>query len=1227
MNKITFGSWLMVAFTAFVAFASCNNRGSDVPFPKNDSVWAKPLSQPLQFTAPKKLNWVTVKTGGIHPTIKKLDIDALPSTPYDASGFKPFASTPKEVHFNFGSLPLSAFNLDKIPSKPLHFKTSLMAPPVITKVPPPSLKSGTPLSVYDIGLQQGLRDNIVLSLLKDKNGLMWIGTSTGLYRYDGEYMESYSVRGANGLIEDNDGRIWFTQGRGIGMIDVKKGKESLSNIIRFPRPSLPRMTLDIKGNIWISQTGNKGAYVLNPRNETFKHLDRNTGLSGANTLGTFEDNQGNIWLTSDDGADIINPKKGTSSHLQKINGLETDTLSAITGDKKGTVWIACKSGLTAVNIEKESIINYGKLQGLDNDDTHRILFDNKGMVWVAASTGLTILDPAKGMTKSFAVNEGIPPNFIFDLVQDDQQRVWIANPNTGLNVIDQNAKIVYPVGKKIITTLFEDAASNIWVGTSSEGILILNEDKKTASTLNKKNGFSDDFIQGFSEENGKLWVSSFGGLDVIDEAHKTMEHTGRKEGLLTDSIYAVIKDSHNNIWLTGPSAGVEMIDSAKTSIRRLDKANGLSDNTILDVKEDKDGRIWLAHQFSGVDVIDPKTETVRNLNNAPGLNDTCFRNLMPDKYGRMWIGTNKGIYVADMKLGTLTSISTTEGLSDNNISSMVEYNDDIIVSTYNSGNIITPALPGKINGKWNVSRLAKSEGLGDLNTSWDVNIVTKKGQYLWGDQGITIIDEIKKQQDSSATYITGLSIMSQPMNFANRISFNEKDTLWTADSFYVNGQRPPNPGYEEEGKLHWDSVSGPYNMPVNLQIPYNQNYIQFQFAQVNLGRQDSVLYSYILEGIDKKWSPVSNKTFTDNYLNLSSGAYTFKVRSRGLDGKWGTPALFRFTILPPWYKTWWAYLIFGLIVLGLLRAYIVFRSRRLKNENRVLEEKVALRTKELQKSLEDLKATQTQLIQSEKMASLGELTAGIAHEIQNPLNFVTNFSEVNTELIEEMKNELSNGNVQQAIEIASDIKDNQQKINFHGKRADAIVKGMLQHSRSSSGQKEPTDINALADEYLRLTYHGLRAKDKSFNATMKTDFDESIGKVNIIPQDIGRVILNLFNNAFYAVGEKQKAQAESQKEKGSTQKDEDHYKPTVSVSTKKIDGHISIHVKDNGNGIPQNIVDKIFQPFFTTKPTGEGTGLGLSLSYDIIKVHGGKLKVESKEKEGSEFVIELPVGN
>jgi signal transduction histidine kinase len=277
-----------------------------------------------------------------------------------------------------------------------------------------------------------------------------------------------------------------------------------------------------------------------------------------------------------------------------------------------------------------------------------------------------------------------------------------------------------------------------------------------------------------------------------------------------------------------------------------------------------------------------------------------------------------------------------------------------------------------------------------------------------------------------------------------------------------------------------------------------------------------------------------------------------------------------------------------------------------------LEKQVRERTEELKRSIDDLKATQSQLIHSEKMASLGELTAGIAHEIQNPLNFVNNFAAVNKELLQEMKQEIDDENYSEVKAIAADLEANEDKISHHGRRADSIVKGMLQHARSSTGTKEWTNINQLTDEYLRLSYQGIRARDKTFSAHVETDFHTTVGDVLTVPQDIGRVLLNLFNNAFYAVNEKKKQLNGA-------------YKPVVSVCTKREGNTVTIAVKDNGTGMSPTTIAKVFQPFFTTKPTGEGTGLGLSLSYDIIaKGHSGEIKVETKEGEGSEFIVQLP---
>ncbi len=300
----------------------------------------------------------------------------------------------------------------------------------------------------------------------------------------------------------------------------------------------------------------------------------------------------------------------------------------------------------------------------------------------------------------------------------------------------------------------------------------------------------------------------------------------------------------------------------------------------------------------------------------------------------------------------------------------------------------------------------------------------------------------------------------------------------------------------------------------------------------------------------------------------------------------------------------------GLMLILAIVAFQAFRNKQKANTILVKQKE------EIQNTLIKLEATQKQLIQSEKMASLGELTAGIAHEIKNPLNFVNNFSEVNNELIEELKSENPNLNSEEKKMLLNDIYQNNEKIKYHGKRADAIVKNMLQHSRATGGKKELTEINELCDEYLKLAYHNMRAKDKTFNTKIETDFDTSIQKLNIIPQEIGRVLLNLFNNAFYAVNEKQKANIAG-------------YQPTVLVDTKHVSENpdnyrVEIRVVDNGIGISEKTLDKIFQPFFTTKPTGHGTGLGLSLAYDIVKAHGGELKVDSKEGEGSTFIVVLP---
>ncbi|MFT5955022.1 MAG: signal transduction histidine kinase, partial [Cyclobacteriaceae bacterium] len=365
-------------------------------------------------------------------------------------------------------------------------------------------------------------------------------------------------------------------------------------------------------------------------------------------------------------------------------------------------------------------------------------------------------------------------------------------------------------------------------------------------------------------------------------------------------------------------------------------------------------------------------------------------------------------------------------------------------------------------------------------------------------------------------------------------------------------------------------------------------------------------YRYRVKGFNENWNNVDGQRRVF-LANLPAGDYEFEVQSATRSGAFGSSQSIPLTILPPWWLTWWAYVLyaslFGMIFLAVYR---VQKARTLRIEREKNKDQELAQAKEIEKAYNQLQETQKQLIHSEKMASLGELTAGIAHEIQNPLNFVNNFSDLNKELIAELREAIAQSDTEEITAILGDLAENEEKVTHHGKRAEEIVKSMLQHSRTGTGDKELGDINVIADEYLRLSYHGLRAKDKSFNAAFKSDFDTRLPQIMMVPQDIGRVLLNLINNAFFAV-------------RGVEQ-------PEVIVSTKKVADNIEISVSDNGTGIPKDIREKIFQPFFTTKSAGEGTGLGLSMSYDIVtKGHNGSLSVSSEEGSGTQFTISLPI--
>src|SRR5450432_561865 len=723
-------SFLRVATLVLFALASCKNKVADIPFPFSDSLFPQPVNQPLVFSKARKLEWVVNKSGGINSIKRKLDLDALPASPFDTFGFKSLHKSPDILHFDFKSLRDTVLDLNKIPSLNLKFKTYVLPPPVLVKSALISRKSGTNISISDLGTGQGITDKIIFSILQDRNGFIWIGTDKGLYRFDGEYTQVYEnfTAGAVNLIEDTDGHIWFINNSNIGMIDLKQGTVSISSEITTISPQIPKMILDVHGLIWISRISNLGVSIIDPKTKTYKHLDRSTGLAGIYKWGIYEDGNKNIWLTGANGIEIINAERNKIHYLNKINGLGNDTVRAITGDKNGIVWVAFHhGGVDAVDIKQGIITAYGAAQGIDNTATYRLAIDQKNKVWMSTSGSLVCLDPDRGLYKYFNSRDGIPEDYILDIMIDDHQRLWVGSYSGGVSVIEQEGETTHPVGEKSLSTLLEDSKGKIWVGagTSNDGIEILDKEKKKAYVLNRQQGLGDNFIQNIIEVDGKIWISTNGGADIIDPLHKTIEHFGKKEGLTSDSLYNLLKDKKGNIWFSGPAMGIDRYDTDSKILFHAGVKEGLSENFISDFKTDRKGRVWIATNSMGIDVYDPEKGTIENFNNAPGLMDKCNRSLLLDQNDRMWIGTDKGIYIADINKGILTTITTEQGLCNNYITSLSMYKESILAGTLNRISIIkpphyinTPADSNKLETGWKIATLKGSDGLINSSTNW-----------------------------------------------------------------------------------------------------------------------------------------------------------------------------------------------------------------------------------------------------------------------------------------------------------------------------------------------------------------------------------------------------------------------------------------------------------------------------------------------------------------------------
>src|SRR5664279_241845 len=999
---------------------------------------------------------------------------------------------------------------------------------------------------------ESLLSDSIYTVYPDKKGLAWISTSKGLDRYDPQtdsftnYISrqpdlSTPVAGwVTGFYETPGGDIWFGNLEPAGMSFYQRSSNSFTRYKSDVKQDdalwgqIGSTLVDHTGIIWLGSFNNG----VNKESRTsqfplIKNIPGNTNsLQDDKIYSTYEakSEPGIIWFGTGKGLDRYDNKTGRYTHYQhddhNKNSISKGSALCLAEDKNGRFWVGTDGGgLNLMDRKKDSFIHFV----FDSSNTNSLgSFYNQivslksaadGTLWVGTNEGLDHFDfGIKKFTHYQKADTSYTPE-LFELI------------NRYTKADGRVAAIVHPTDDVNSTVHFDlKEPSDLLVTGMGE---IHKSNRADYGWIEDARGriiWSMDFANTLGDVNGRIRS----GILHLDKGSYFLRYTS--DGGYSFGRWVLGAPLHSDLWgITITRIPIEEAEAFNREVTKRD-FNGLGDNKIICVTEDSKKNLWIGSNNGGIDFFDPTTGKFASYENR-STGPTCVISIMEDKKtGNVWVGDYLfGLLLMNPKGEVIKTYNASNGLPSNSVIGIeMDQRGILWIATENGLCRFDPATE-----KFQLYN--KKNGLQGLTFNNAASQTADGEMYFGGDHGINAFYPAQILLDTIAPLVV----------------FTDLD---------ING-KPATIGQQKQMPLH-------ISVAKDIELPHNLNELTFHFTSLLFDRGNESQFAYKLSPGDKDWVK-SGEIRQAHYTNLSPGQYTFVVKAANADGVWNeTGVSINILILSPWWKTWWAYTLFGILVIGAIWGLMYYRSQQLQKENLLLEKKVTVRTNQLNQSLEELKSTQAQLIQSEKMASLGELTAGIAHEIQNPLNFVNKFSEVNTELIEELEQEVAKGNLDEVKVIARNIKENEEKINHHGKRADSIVKGMLEHSRTSTGIKEPTDINKLADEYLRLSYHGIRAKDKEFNAVMKTDFDESIGNINIVPQDIGRVLLNLFNNAFYVVTEKKKQQPEG-------------YEPTVSVSTKKINDKVEIRVKDNGKGIPQKVVDKIFQPFFTLNQRGK----------------------------------------
>lgn len=1063
---------------------------------------------------------------------------------------------------------------------------------------------GTSFSHFDT--DQGLLNNFVRFLFIDSREHLWIGSEGGVSRYDGLRFTHYTTQHGltnNAVIsiaEDPEGRMWFgTRGGGINVLDGDtfihyRAGEALSSDVAW------HLLRDSNGTMWAAM---RDGGLMRYDGETFRNYNTEHGLPLNALLFLYEDRDANLWIgTESGGVSMFNGSVFRNYSTEQ--GMTDDVVMSISQDAAGTMWFGTLRGLT--RYDGSTFTNITEEDGLKSNVVFTLLTDNTGNLWMGTrSGGLSRYDG--DIFRHFTVRDGLSMNVIVSSLQDSRGRLWFGTEGGGISrftkAANGNSAFFEHIGTRQgltmnnIMSLHEDRYGRIWIGTGGGGTHIYDASRPEsepqiiyANVPDASLGFVFDI---YEDRTGNLWFGTTGGVVKFEPRPGSrgeagvFTQIGVAEGLSSPNVFAVTEDRHGSLWFA-TSGGVTRFtpdqEGGAGAFVHFTMDNGLTSNLVWSVFEDSKGVIWLGTQ-SGITAIipEPGSSSVAGrlfrITEQQGLINNDVRNILEDHQGTLWFGSSFGL----------------SSLSPGKASALLER---------------LPAGPVQADDIFfrNFSYEDGFLGIGNFRNS----ILEDDEGLIWIGSGDRLTvhypDAANRGSKIPAPNIqlTGIEIFNERLNWMNPA--------------LVDGRAVELANGIEVRDVRFSGLSPWHKLPEKLSLAFNNNFMSFNYAGISMRQPHLIKYRYKLEGMDANWNPVTERT-TAPYGNVPPGRYTFRVKALNSDGLWSDEFTFPFVIRPPWWQSVWAYAFYTLFFAGTLFGLVQFERRRLVSKERErAREKELQQAREIEIAYKNLKDTQEQLIQQEKLASLGQLTAGIAHEIKNPLNFVNNFSELSIEMIEEIYEELEKLEESEAREeiedILADIKSNLEKIHQHGSRADGIVKSMLLHSRGGSGKTEPANLNSIIKEYMNLAFHGMKAGKNPINVGLQKELDENMGDIPLITEDFSRVLINMYNNAFDAMREKLTVDPES------------GYQPVLTVRSRKTDGRAIIEIEDNGPGIPEALKNKILQPFFTTKKGTQGTGLGLSITNDIVKAHGGEIRIEKPDNGiGTRFVVSLPASN